>query len=140
MGKRFIPREALNRLGAIFLEGIPKYGENNWKKGVFDKTYQNERLEHALDHLYRWIEGDREEDHLAKVMWFCATQLELERIERETDQRVVAEIDDRILQSAETYIPEETNEEAEEVVQPINFKTLISKILKRSPTTFDGSQ
>lgn len=51
--------------------------------GVGDKAYQEERLEHAMLHLLKWKEGDRSEAHLAKVAWFCVTQLELERLEEE---------------------------------------------------------
>lgn len=57
--------------------------ETNWKQGVNDEEYQRERLEHAMRHLMLWTNGDRTEDHLAKVMWFCATQLELERLENQ---------------------------------------------------------
>ena len=85
-GKRYIPLSALEALGEVFLEGIPKYGENNWKGGAGDKRYQLERWEHADTHLRKWLEGDRTENHLAKVMWFCATQIELERMEREKEE------------------------------------------------------
>lgn len=84
-----IPYEALRRLGAVFAEGVGKYGRHNWRYGVGDKTYQLERANHAIKHLLlyvRWLQfgerlGDPDEDDLAKVMWFCATQAELERLE-----------------------------------------------------------
>lgn len=79
-GLTMIPFYSILRIGSIFVEGL-RYGKNNWKKGVRDKEYQEERLEHALLHLMKWKEGDRSEDHLAKVAWFCVTQLELERLE-----------------------------------------------------------
>ena len=82
-GLVLIPFHSILRLGAIFIEGL-RYGRDNWKKGVNDKEYQEERLEHAMVHLIKWKEGDRTEDHLAKVMWFCTTQLELERLENES--------------------------------------------------------
>lgn len=81
-GLVLIPWYSILELGKIFVEGL-RYGRDNWKKGVYDKTYQEERLEHAMLHLLKWKEGDRSEQHLAKVMWFCATQLELERLERD---------------------------------------------------------
>lgn len=80
LGLTMIPFYPLFRLGKIFVEGL-RYGRDNWKQGVNDKEYQDERLNHALRHLFLWKEGDRSEDHLAKVMWFCATQIELERLE-----------------------------------------------------------
>lgn len=81
-GLTLIPLYSLLDLGKIFIEGI-RYGKDNWKKGVGDKEYQEERLEHALLHLIKWKEGDRSEEHLAKVAWFCFTQLELERLEND---------------------------------------------------------
>lgn len=93
-GKRYIPLSALEALGRIFLEGVTKYGEWNWKNGVGDKPYQMERWEHASRHLQLWAEGDRSEEHLAKVMWFCATQIELERIEREGERVGVVDLDE----------------------------------------------
>lgn len=80
LGLVLIPYYSIIRIGGIFIEGL-RYGKNNWKKGVNDKEYQEERLEHAMRHLFLWKEGDKEEDHLAKVAWFCVTQMELERIE-----------------------------------------------------------
>jgi hypothetical protein len=79
-GLTMIPFYSILRIGGIFVEGL-RYGRDNWKKGVNDKEYQEERLEHAMLHLIKWKEGDRSEDHLAKVAWFCVTQLELERLE-----------------------------------------------------------
>jgi hypothetical protein len=147
MGKRFIPREALNRLGNVFLngrhydldDGIP-----NWKKGVFDTEYQKERLEHALDHIWRWIEGDREEDHLAKVMWFCAAQLELERIERETNNRVTAEIEAKITNNQNAYpimesiIEEDDETQYKEVVTP-DIKTIMKNITSNFRKLVNGN-
>lgn len=87
-----IPLEAERRLGAIFKEGEQKYGRGNWRSGVGDKGYQLERANHAIKHLkiyLHWLEfgeylGDPGEEgmDLAKVMWFCSTQMELERLER----------------------------------------------------------
>lgn len=79
-GMALIPWHSILAIGKIFVEGL-RYGKNNWKKGVGDKDYQEERLEHALTHFALWKEGDRSEAHLAKVAWFCVTQLELERLE-----------------------------------------------------------
>lgn len=77
-----IPYEGLEALGAIFQEGAVKYGVGNWKGGLGDKTYQEERLNHAIRHLMLWANGDRSEAHLAKVAWFCVTQIWLEKEEK----------------------------------------------------------
>lgn len=81
-GLVLIPWYSILAIGKIFIEGL-RYGRDNWKNGVGDNGYQEERLEHAMLHLLKWKEGDRTEEHLAKVAWFCVTQLELERLEEE---------------------------------------------------------
>lgn len=73
--------EALNRIGMIYAEGAEKYGYNNYLKGVGDPEFQKERLRHAIRHLHLWASGDRSEDHLAKVGWFCTAQMEIEHCE-----------------------------------------------------------
>ena len=84
-GIDMIPVYSLYRIGEIFDEGIASgYPKENWKKGVNDKKYQTARAKHAAKHLWKWLNGDREEAHLAKVAWFCVTQLELERLERDS--------------------------------------------------------
>lgn len=98
-GLVLIPFYSILELGKIFIEGL-RYGKNNWKKGVNDKEYQEERLEHAMLHLIKWKEGDRSEAHLAKVMWFCATQLELERLEDEVLSKKIESIIHSSLQEA----------------------------------------
>ena len=84
-GLILIPWYSILAIGKIFIEGL-RYGRDNWKKGVKDPQYQEERLEHAMLHLIKWKEGDRTEAHLAKVAWFCVTQLELERLECQEKQ------------------------------------------------------
>ena len=84
-GLTLIPWYSILAIGKIFIEGL-RYGRDNWKKGVGDLQYQEERLEHAMLHLIKWKEGDRTEAHLAKVAWFCVTQLELERLECQEKQ------------------------------------------------------
>jgi len=148
MGKRFIPRSALNRLGEVFIEGL-RYdvnGETNWKKGVFDDEYQHERLEHALDHLWKWIEGDRSEDHLAKVMWFCATQMELERMEQESIDKSLSDslssTNPLIQPQADSTLKGEERLERpeDELYKQENPKeTPIEKLLKNLKKTFAGN-
>jgi hypothetical protein len=77
-----IPYSSLKAISDIFKEGEKKYGKDNWKKGVNDKDYQIERWNHAVNHLMLFKEGDTSEKHLAKVAWFCITQLWLEQEEK----------------------------------------------------------
>lgn len=83
-----IPCHALVRLGAVFREGEVKYGRGNWRHGVGDRAYQLERANHALKHLLWYVhrletgeEIGEGEDNVGRVMWWCATQMELERLE-----------------------------------------------------------
>ncbi len=80
-----IPFEGLEAVGQIFAEGEAKYGRDNWKRGVGDKVYQEERCSHAIRHLMLWANGDRSEAHLAKVAWFCLTQIWTESKEKKSD-------------------------------------------------------
>jgi hypothetical protein len=82
LGLVLIPFHSIYRIGKIFIEGL-RYGRDNWRKGIYDSTWQEERLEHAINHLFLHKEGDRSEDHLAKVAWFCVVQMELLRLEEE---------------------------------------------------------
>lgn len=86
-----IPLSADIRTAKVFKEGHSKYGRGNWRSGVHDKKYQLERANHALKHLklyiYKLEFGEEHslheagEDDLAKVRWFCDTQMEIERLE-----------------------------------------------------------
>jgi len=74
-GVEQIPFEFLARLGAIFSEGQVKYGLDNWKKCPEDADFNRQRMCHAIRHLMLYANGDRGEDHLAKVGWFVATTI-----------------------------------------------------------------
>lgn len=81
-----IPLHSLREISKIIKEGDIKYGRDNALKGVGDKEFQEERLEHAIDHLLRYAQGDTEENHLAKVAWYCIYQLEWLRLEQQQQQ------------------------------------------------------
>lgn len=55
----------LFRLAKIYAEGAKKYGDRNWELG----QPTGDVLNHAERHLQLWKQGDRSEDHLAKVAW-----------------------------------------------------------------------
>ncbi|MFM2094098.1 MAG: hypothetical protein RIS70_1222 [Planctomycetota bacterium] len=55
----------LRRLAETCAEGAAKYGDFNWQKGI----PASQMLNHAIRHIYLWIEGDDSEDHLAHAAW-----------------------------------------------------------------------
>jgi hypothetical protein len=56
---------ALERWAAACAEGAAKYGDFNWEKGM----PANDILNHAIRHLYKFLSGDRSEDHLGHALW-----------------------------------------------------------------------
>lgn len=46
-------------------EGADKYGDFNWEKGM----PAHDLLNHALRHIYKWLAGDRSEEHLGHAAW-----------------------------------------------------------------------
>jgi hypothetical protein len=70
-----VPFCLLERVGAVFADGEVKYSRGNWKQQPDNVEYDRERIRHALRHLHLYADGDRAEDHLAKVAWFCATTM-----------------------------------------------------------------
>jgi hypothetical protein len=55
-----VPATGVRRVAEAMAEGASKYGENNWEKGMPVKYLLN----HAIAHIYQFIDGDRSEDHL----------------------------------------------------------------------------
>lgn len=55
----------LKRLAVHYENGAKKYGDRNWEKGQPLARY----LESAIRHLYTFLEGHRDEDHLAAAAW-----------------------------------------------------------------------
>jgi hypothetical protein len=55
----------LRRLAETCAEGAKRYGDRNWEKGMPASVMLN----HALRHIYLWIDGDTSEDHIAHATW-----------------------------------------------------------------------
>jgi len=55
----------LRRLALHYENGAKKYGDDNWQKGMPLKRF----IDSMLRHLNGYLEGDREEDHMAAVAW-----------------------------------------------------------------------
>lgn len=69
-----LPYGALRRLALIYEGGAAKYGDRNWEKGQpFGRVASS-----GLHHLMRWLDGRRDEDHLAMAAWNILALLEYE--------------------------------------------------------------
>jgi hypothetical protein len=55
----------LRRYAEAMAEGSEKYGDFNWEKGM----PVHDLLNHALRHIFLYLEGDRSEDHLGHATW-----------------------------------------------------------------------
>lgn len=58
--------------------GARKYGERNWEKGQPFSRF----LDSGFRHLMRWLEGHRDEDHLAAARWNIGAIMHLEEMIR----------------------------------------------------------
>ena len=65
---------ALKRLAQHYENGAKKYGDRNWEKGQPLSRY----LDSALRHLFKYLGGSREEDHIAAVAWNALAFIETE--------------------------------------------------------------
>ena len=56
-----LPVEGLRAAAEAMCVGAARYGAGNWERGI----PSGELLNHALNHIYLWLAGDRSEDHLS---------------------------------------------------------------------------
>ena len=74
-----LPIEAIRRLAVHYENGAKKYGERNWEKGQPISRY----FDSALRHLFKALENQKDEDHLAACAWNVLAIIETrERIEK----------------------------------------------------------
>ncbi len=73
-----LPTRAIRRIAQHFENGAVKYDARNWEKGIPLSRY----LDSALRHTFKFLEGQKDEDHLAAGIWNLMCLLETqERIE-----------------------------------------------------------
>jgi len=60
-----LPPLAIRRLAQHYENGAVKYGDRNWEKGQPQSRY----MDSALRHLFSYLDGQRNEDHLAAAAW-----------------------------------------------------------------------
>jgi hypothetical protein len=69
-----LPCHALTRLAQHFENGARKYADRNWEKGIPTHRY----LDSALRHTFKYLDGYRDEDHLAAAAWNLLCLIETE--------------------------------------------------------------
>jgi len=60
-----LPPISIHRIAQHFENGSRKYGDRNWELGQHLSRY----MDSALRHLFRFLGGERDEDHLAAAAW-----------------------------------------------------------------------
>ena len=73
-----LPAYALQRLAVHFENGAKKYDAENWRKGIPLRRFMDSGLRHAL----KYLEGQRDEDHMAAAAWNFLCLIETEEMIR----------------------------------------------------------
>lgn len=69
-----LPAAAIRRLAGVFERGAKKYSPKNWTKGMdFSRC-----MDSALRHTFQYMEGYRDEDHLAQAVFNLLALIEFE--------------------------------------------------------------
>jgi len=55
----------LQSLAETYAEGVKKFGYCNWENGM----PVSDLLNHAIAHIYKYLAGDRSENHLGHAAW-----------------------------------------------------------------------
>jgi hypothetical protein len=78
---RLLPKEGLRRLAMRYTLGVERYGEGNWKRGLRNKEFLEERKNHLVEHLFEYLErGNQHDDNLAAIVWGCFCLMEAEKV------------------------------------------------------------
>lgn len=83
MPERFdlVPPSGVRRVAKAMATGAERYGENNYLNGMPVAVCVN----HAIRHLYLWLEGDRSEDHFGHAAANVLMAMEVQRGVRTRD-------------------------------------------------------
>lgn len=94
-----VPPEAIRRVAKIFEGGAEKYGGNNWRKGIPMHCFMNS----GKRHLDKYIEGWKDEDHLAMACWNLMAAIA-------TEEMVAKGLLDEEIMDIPNYMPEGAEE------------------------------
>jgi len=83
-----LPPRAMRRLARHFENGSAVHGDRNWERGQPLSRF----IDSALRHLFQYLAGERDEDHLAAAAWNAMGIMEME--ERIREGLLPSELDD----------------------------------------------
>ena len=74
-----LPPNALLRLARHFEEGALKYSDRNWEAGIPTHSF----IDSGLRHIFKYMAGEKDEDHLIAAVWnlVCLVETEIKRPE-----------------------------------------------------------
>jgi len=72
---------ALLRLARVYEKGSYKYADRNWEKGAAFGRF----ISSALRHIFQYMMGYKDEDHLAQATWNLFAIMHLEQTHPELD-------------------------------------------------------
>lgn len=90
-----VPFEAVRRLALVLEEGAERYEPRNWEKGMPVERC----LDSALRHVYKYLDGHKDEDHLGMAFWNLMAAVTIE--ERAESGRLPKEL---LLESRADYV------------------------------------
>jgi hypothetical protein len=61
-----IPLDVLHEIALVLTSGAERYGDDNWKL-----IEPRDHVNHAINHLFLWLDGDRTENHLGNAACRC---------------------------------------------------------------------
>jgi len=68
----------IKRLACVYERGAKNHGARNWEKGVpFSWCTQS-----ALRHIFQYLEGRTDEDHLGQAIWNLSAIIHFEELNR----------------------------------------------------------
>lgn len=79
-----IPPKGLQALAETCQEGYKKYGAHNWSKGF----PIGDMLNHAIRHIYLFIDGDTSEPHLAHAAWNILAAIDTSQLHPEKEHQL----------------------------------------------------
>lgn len=82
-GLRYVPPLAILEVSKVLKLGADKYGARNWVNIEIE-----DHLNHALQHIYAYLAGDRSDNHLANLSCRSLFALELQELAKEPQQEV----------------------------------------------------